>query len=132
MLEALKEGPEVVDNSFYNERTPQSQVKAAIVSEYFEIWAKIMIATRKKTNRGQNDRIAYIDLFAGKGEYEDGSPSTPLLILQKAINDKDIRDRLITILMIRTRSTASHSGKRSAEAQALKASNIHQRCKHMK
>ena len=38
-----------------------------------------------------------LDLFAGTGRYKDGQPSTPLLILEQAINDPALRDCLITI-----------------------------------
>jgi three-Cys-motif partner protein len=36
-------------------------------------------------------------LFAGPGRYEDGQISTPLRVLQNAIADPDIRERLVTI-----------------------------------
>ena len=34
-------------------------------------------------SRKQGGRIAYIDLFAGKGRYNDGTKSTPLLVLEE-------------------------------------------------
>jgi len=37
-----------------------------------------------------------MDLFAGPGRYEDGTKSTPLLILEKAISDPDMRQMLVT------------------------------------
>lgn len=52
---------------FFEEQSEQSQVKAAIVSKYFWAWAKIIIAVQQKGGRDQ--RIAYIDLFAGPGRY---------------------------------------------------------------
>ncbi len=42
-------------------------------------------------------RIAYIDLFAGPGRYKDGTKSTPLLILEQAIDDPDLQQLLVTI-----------------------------------
>ncbi len=48
------------------------------------------------TVKQQNWPIAYIDLFAGPGRYKDGTKSTPLLVLESAIADPDMRDRLIT------------------------------------
>lgn len=81
-------------SEFFNEPTEQSQVKAAIVSKYFSAWAKVIISSAKR--RG-TDRIAYIDLFAGTGRYEDGTPSTPLLVLQQAIRDPDLRKMLVTV-----------------------------------
>lgn len=78
---------------FFEEMSDQSQVKATIVAKYFWAWAKAIIPTVKK--RGK--KIAYIDLFAGPGRYRDGSSSTPMLILEKAIGDVDLRQMLATI-----------------------------------
>ena len=78
--------------SFFDESTDQSIVKTKIVSKYFWAWAKVIIPTAK-LQRGQ---IAYLDLFAGPGRYRDGSKSTPLLILEQAIADPDMREMLVT------------------------------------
>lgn len=80
-------------NPFFKESKEQSRVKAEIVANYLWIWAKIIIPSAKK---GDN-KIGYIDLFAGPGRYEDGTKSTPLLILERAINDPNMRDMLLTI-----------------------------------
>jgi three-Cys-motif partner protein len=45
------------------------------------------------------DRIAYVDLFCGPGRYEDGSQSTPLLLLDLATKDEEISQRLETLFM---------------------------------
>lgn len=42
-------------------------------------------------------RIAYADLFAGPGRFEDGSDSTPLWIVNRAIGNEALRRRLVTI-----------------------------------
>ena len=76
---------------FFNESKEQSQIKTKIVSDYFFVWAKII------TRVQHSDRIAYIDLFAGPGRYKDGTISTPLLVLQKAIQDQVISQRLVAI-----------------------------------
>jgi len=83
----------MTDNSFFDESRQQSLVKAEIVAKYFWAWAKVIItqAKKKRTN------IAYIDLFSGPGRYQDGSQSTPLLILERAIADPDMRELLVTI-----------------------------------
>jgi len=39
----------------------------------------------------------YIDLFCGPGKYEDGSVSTPLLVLEHVIATPDLRDKLISV-----------------------------------
>ena len=76
---------------FFDEREDQSEVKARIVSKYFSVWAKI-IAPRARAKR-----IGYIDLFAGPGRYKDGSASTPLMVLEQAIADPNMRGCLVTI-----------------------------------
>jgi three-Cys-motif partner protein len=83
----------MTDQSFFDERTEQSFIKAEIVAKYFWAWAKVIIPQAKKM---QNE-IAYIDLFSGPGRYKDGSQSTPLRILERAIADPDMREMLITI-----------------------------------
>ncbi|MGE0405944.1 MAG: three-Cys-motif partner protein TcmP, partial [Candidatus Korobacteraceae bacterium] len=66
----------MMSTSFFQESKEQSQIKARIVSKYFWAWAKVIIPTAKRQHAS---RIAYIDLFAGPGRYEDGTLSTPLL-----------------------------------------------------
>lgn len=80
------------DHSFFEQQKEQSLVKTEIVDKYFRAWAKVMIPRAKK----RKTKIAYIDLFCGPGSYEDGSKSTPLRILERAINDPDMRDLLVT------------------------------------
>lgn len=53
-----------------------------------------MISQVKKRNQ---NKIGYIDLFAGRGLYQDGTKSTPLLILEKAIQERDTRDMLVAV-----------------------------------
>jgi three-Cys-motif partner protein len=66
---------------FFTERTDQSEVKARIVEKYFYAWANVIMHTAITAG----GKIAYIDLYAGPGRYEDGAASTPLLVLEKAI-----------------------------------------------
>jgi three-Cys-motif partner protein len=98
---------------FFEQPTEQSQVKAAIVAEYFETWAKIIASTTKKSG-GQ--RVGYIDLFAGPGRYEDGTTSTPLLILERAIQSPVLRDMLVSVL---NDSAQNHSASLAAAITAL-------------
>lgn len=78
---------------FFEETKEQSVIKSSIVTKYFWAWAKVIIPSAKQYN---ND-IAYIDLFAGPGRYEDGAKSTPVLILEQAIENPDMRKMLVTI-----------------------------------
>ena len=83
------------NSDFFKQSREQSLVKAQIVAKYFWAWAKVIMPWAKK---GQK-KIAYVDLFSGPGRYEDGSKSTPLRILEQAIDDKspDMREMLIAI-----------------------------------
>ena len=81
-------------SSFFDEAMEQSEVKTAIVTKYFWAWAKVIMPTAKKWG---SNKIAYIDLFAGPGRYADGTTSTPLLVLQKAIEDDDMRQMLVAL-----------------------------------
>jgi three-Cys-motif partner protein len=84
---------EHMSEDFFSERADQSEVKARIVTDYFITWARI-IAPRSVRNEG---RVAYIDLYAGPGRYQDGSASTPLMILAKAIEEPKLRDGLVAL-----------------------------------
>jgi three-Cys-motif partner protein len=86
-----------IDNSeFYREQKEHSLIKSCIVSEYFLAWAKIMIAVQKRPMQ-RSQQLAYIDLFCGPGKYEDGTESTPLLIMRQVLSFPELRDRLITV-----------------------------------
>ena len=76
----------MADNSFFEHMDDRSRAKATIVAKYFASWANVVI----HANSQRVEKIAYIDLFAGPGRYKDGSASTPLLVLQTAINKPKI------------------------------------------
>lgn len=80
---------------FFEEIQEQSIVKATIVAKYFSAWANVVKKTAKQYINPP--RIAYVDLFSGPGRYKDGSISTPLLVLERAISDNDMRKILVTI-----------------------------------
>ena len=67
-------------------------MKRLIVTKYFGAWAKVVIPVAK----AHGGRIAYVDLFSGPGRYHDETPSTPLIVLQKAIQDNDLCNMLVT------------------------------------
>lgn len=77
------------DKSFFNKPTEQSQVKAMIVSKYFYAWATVI------SRQDNVDRIAYLDLFSGPGRYKDGTISTPVMVLTKAIADTVLCQKMI-------------------------------------
>lgn len=83
----------MTQNEFFDEAKDQSKVKIEIVTKYFWAWAKVIIPWAK--TRG--NKIGYIDLFAGLGLYADGTKSTPLLILEQVVQDKDMCNMLVTV-----------------------------------
>ena len=82
------------DSHFFAESREQSQIKAEIVAKYFWAWAKVIISAKIKRDI---KKIAYIDLFAGPGRYKNGAKSTPILVLERAARDPDMREMLVTI-----------------------------------
>jgi len=78
---------------FFDEPTEQSKIKAEIVAKYFWAWAKAI----KRTVEQRNTNIAYIDLFAGPGRYKVGAKSTPILVLEGAVDDPFMQQRLKTL-----------------------------------
>lgn len=77
-------------DTFFDKASEKSIVKTRIVYEYFGAWFNVL----KSTN---NQRLAYIDLYCGPGLYGDGTKSTPVLVLEQAVQDEDMRDRLVTL-----------------------------------
>jgi three-Cys-motif partner protein len=57
----------------YKEHT---RVKHALLEKYLRAWMPIL--------GSWNPRIAYFDGFAGRGEYEDGAPGSPILTMRLA------------------------------------------------
>jgi three-Cys-motif partner protein len=74
---------------FFAEPADQSLVKAEIVVNYFQAWSRIMAR--------RAERIGYWDFYAGPGRYASGEKSVPLLILEKAIAEPDLRSRLMSM-----------------------------------
>ena len=109
----------MIDNLFFNEQKEQSLIKSMIVAKYFAVWSKVIISTLKKTALNQQ-KIAYIDLFAGPGRYCDGAKSTPVKILEQAINDNDLKDRLITIFNDKDEDNSKSLQKTISEIDGIK------------
>lgn len=78
---------------FFREAKEQSIVKTAIVEKYFDAWSRVIMPSARKAD----NKIAYIDLFARPGRYEDGTKSTPLRVLEKAVANPDLQQMLVTI-----------------------------------
>ncbi len=73
-----------MSDGFFQEQREQSLIKARIVTSCFSTWAKVILATQKK-NPQHSQKMAYIDLFAGPGRYDDQSISTPLMVLKQSL-----------------------------------------------
>jgi three-Cys-motif partner protein len=99
-------------DGFFDESSEQSRIKAAIVSKYFWAWASVILATMKN----RPGKIAYIDLFAGPGRYKDKSQSTPLLVLESAIQNPEMRRYLVTLF---NDADANHANTLKNEIEAL-------------
>ncbi|PZQ86543.1 MAG: hypothetical protein DI534_16495 [Leifsonia xyli] len=82
------------NKKFFDERSDQSEVKARIVQKYFYAWSNVIMPTAERSG----SRIAYIDMYAGPGRYKDGAASTPLLVLQHAIENQKLRKMLVALL----------------------------------
>lgn len=115
-------------NSFFKESRDQSKVKSAIVSKYFDAWAQVMIGVQDRYNGQRGSKIAYIDLFAGPGRYEDGTVSTPVLILQKAIGNEKMRQRLVTIFNDKDEANANSLKKSLFRDSGYRAIEISTAC----
>lgn len=82
---------------FFNQRTQRSETKTAIVTKYFDAWARVMHGAQRNNPAFSQNKLAYIDLYAGKGKYDDGTPSTPLIILDTVINNPVLSQKVVTI-----------------------------------
>lgn len=82
------------NKEFFNEMSEQSEAKTEIVRKYFWAWATVI---SRQVIKMRKDKIAYVDLFAGPGRYQDGTPSTPIRILEGAIRDKHIAPLLAAL-----------------------------------
>lgn len=89
------------DPTFFDEQTGQSEAKARIVQKYLWAWANVILSQKNVK------KIAYIDLFSGPGRYENGASSTPLLVLEKAVKDIKLCQKLITIFNDRDEEATS-------------------------
>lgn len=111
LLEAVR-GASLVGAKFFDERTDQSETKARIIQKYFYAWANVIIPSAKL----HGGKIAYIDLYAGPGRYKDGAASTPLLVLEHAIQDPNMCAMLVTYF---NDADENHTSTLQAEIDAL-------------
>jgi three-Cys-motif partner protein len=87
---ARKRKPSKKSKKFYAQQTAQSKVKAEIITKYAASRATII------TGSGAT-KVVHLDLWAGRGRYDDGAESTPLMVLRNATADAVVRKSLMTI-----------------------------------
>ena len=75
------------NEEFFKQQRANSAMKTEVVSAYFEAWSNVMTSA-------QNDVVQYFDLLCGPGRYEDGTPSTPLKIVEIAARHPILRSKL--------------------------------------
>lgn len=85
-----------MSSAFFQEQREQSLIKARIVAKYFSAWSRVILATQKKYPE-YAQRMAYVDLFAGPGRYDDQSKSTPVLVLETILANPELSNRVITL-----------------------------------
>lgn len=61
---------------FFNSRTLRSKIKSKIVVDGFLGWASVMLLQNPLA-------LWYVDLYCGRGTYDDGSTSTPVELFDK-------------------------------------------------
>lgn len=77
-------------NFNFGKQREQSAIKTEIVTKYFDAWATILA--------NQSPKLGYIDLYAGPGIFDDGSESTPIIILKKVISSPSLRKKIVFYL----------------------------------
>ena len=79
--------------NFFDYPKEKSKIKVYIVTEFFKTYFSII------NNSGFSNKIYYIDLFCGPGIYNDGTRSTPLVLLDivESFEKDDIRNKLVML-----------------------------------
>lgn len=83
------------NDDFFNIKKPWSEVKDELLSCYLRPYIQKLLTSK-------ND-IVYIDCFAGKGQFEDGKPGSPIIalnIMKECINRSSAIRKQITPIFI--------------------------------
>lgn len=75
------------EQKFWATQKPESRIKALLVSDYFPQYCRIV-------DRGKGEGFTYVDLWAGRGKYDDGGLSTPLLLGDIIAHDSNLRQKV--------------------------------------
>ncbi|MET7460413.1 three-Cys-motif partner protein TcmP [Nonomuraea sp. NPDC005501] len=74
------------NDDFFRERQAAAVFKHGILKRYPVVFAS------KAGSRVPDRRVVFVDGYAGRGRYEDGSPGSPLLLAQGAASVSDFRN----------------------------------------
>jgi three-Cys-motif partner protein len=77
----------VEEKKFWATQRPESRIKALLVSDYFPQYCRIV-------DRGKGEGFTYVDLWAGRGQYDDGGLSTPLLLGDIIAQDANLKNKV--------------------------------------
>ncbi|MEJ7671703.1 MAG: three-Cys-motif partner protein TcmP [Chitinophagaceae bacterium] len=75
------------EKNFGLHKVPESRIKALLVSDYFPQYCRIV-------DRGKGQGFTYVDLWAGRGKYDNGGLSTPLLLADIIVKDDYLRQKV--------------------------------------
>ncbi len=78
---------------FFRQTRTHSEVKSEIINEYFKAWAAILLIGQRNI---PIKNLLYIDLYAGKGIYDDNKPSTPIKVLNSIVANAVFNQRIKT------------------------------------
>jgi three-Cys-motif partner protein len=73
-------------SQFFREQRPAAVLKHGILSRYLRLFAS------KTGSTAPDHRVAYLDGYSGPGEYQDGTPGSPMLAVETARILGDIRN----------------------------------------
>ena len=79
-----------MSNNFFATQSERSRVKSMVVGRYYGRWGHI-IANSGGPGSGA---MGYVDVFCGPGLYEDGTESTPLMVLRETLRSPTLRSRV--------------------------------------
>jgi len=97
---------ESTESSFFKGKRPWSKIKNQVLGTYMPAYLTKVAKLRRP--------ITLIDAFAGPGQFEDGSPGSPLIICQAA--EQHARDQYLAIFVNRDRA---HHGQLSDVLSSL-------------
>ena len=80
------------NKDLFKQQTQSSRIKAMIISEYFPQYCQII------SKKHIPNKLGYYDMFAGPGRYDDGNPSTPLMVAEKCYANAFLREKVWMVL----------------------------------